>query len=145
MKKYANYKVLVVDDEEFCLSAMKGLLFKAGINLEFQCDFCINGIEAIDLVKKMYSQGMKYRLILTDFNMPGMNGIKATYQIRQYLKKNYNIVRENQPVIIGITGHAHDNYKQEGIKAGMDKVEIKPVYFNVVNDIVEQYQLKIKN
>ena len=66
---------MVVDDEEFCISAMKGILFKAGLNLEYQVDFCISGEQAFDLVKDMYSQGMKYRLIFTDFNMPGINGI----------------------------------------------------------------------
>jgi len=35
MIKYQHHKVLVVDDEEFCISAMKGMLFKAGLNLEF--------------------------------------------------------------------------------------------------------------
>ena len=82
MRKYENHKILVVDDEEFCISAMKGLLFKAGINLEFQVDFCISGIQALELIKKMYSQGMKYKIIMTDFNMPGMNGIKETFLIR---------------------------------------------------------------
>ena len=35
MMKYQHHKVLVVDDEEFCIAAMKGMLFKAGLNLEF--------------------------------------------------------------------------------------------------------------
>ena len=69
---------MVVDDEEFCISAMKGILFKAGLNLEYQVDFCISGQQSLDLVKNMYSKGMGYRLILTDFNMPGMDGIQAT-------------------------------------------------------------------
>lgn len=44
MIKYQHHKVLVVDDEEFCISAMKGMLFKAGLNLEYQVDFCISGL-----------------------------------------------------------------------------------------------------
>ena len=65
----------MVDDEEFCISAMKGILYKAGLNLEYQIDFCISGNQAFELVKEMYRGNMSYRLILTDFNMPGLNGI----------------------------------------------------------------------
>lgn len=86
---------------------------------------------------------MRYKLILTDFNMPGMNGIKATYLIRSFLEKQMKIERKNQPIIIGITGHAHENFKKEGIDAGMDKVEIKPCYFKVINEIIQNLKLKV--
>ena len=86
---------------------------------------------------------MKYRLILTDFNMPGMNGIQATHFMRKFLTDEMKIERKDQPIIIGITGHAHENFKKEGIAAGMDKVEIKPCYFNVLNEIIINMNLKI--
>ena len=44
--------------------------------------------------------------------------------------------REDQPIIFGVTGHAHENFKKEGIEAGMDKVLFKPCYFDVLNQIV---------
>ena len=47
-----------------------------------------------------------------------------------------NLDKKDQPIIIGITGHAHESFKKEGIEAGMDKVEIKPCYFNVLNEII---------
>ena len=97
MIKYQHHKVLVVDDEEFCISAMKGMLFKAGLNLEFQVDFCISGLQAFELVKKMYEQGFSYKLILTDFNMPQMDGIKATKFIRSFLKQEMKQERDCQP------------------------------------------------
>lgn len=48
--------MLVVDDEEFCISAMKGILFKAGLNLQYQVDFCISGLEAVNLIKETHHQ-----------------------------------------------------------------------------------------
>lgn len=48
--KYKHRRILVVDDEEFNISSMKAILFKVGINLEYQCDFCITGQEAVDQV-----------------------------------------------------------------------------------------------
>lgn len=39
---------MVVDDEEFCLTTMKSILFNLGIDTENQVDFCITGLEALD-------------------------------------------------------------------------------------------------
>jgi len=41
---------MVVDDEEFCISAMKALLGIFGVHAN-HIDFCNNGKEAIDQVK----------------------------------------------------------------------------------------------
>ena len=79
----------------------------------------------------MNKYGFQYSLIITDFNMPEMNGIEATKAIRQFLTK------ENQfPKIVGITGHANKEFHLEGIKAGMDKVESKPCKFETINDFI---------
>ena len=34
---------MVVDDEEFCIAAMRAMLTLAGIEVEYHVDFCING------------------------------------------------------------------------------------------------------
>ena len=75
----------MADDEEFCLASMKAMLFKAGVDVENQVDFCITGLEAVDQVKDAYLNNMSYLVIFTDFNMPIMNGIDATAQIRTFL------------------------------------------------------------
>jgi CheY-like chemotaxis protein len=49
---------------------------------------------------------MQYRLILTDFNMPVMDGIKATYKIREFLSTS-GLGEDEHPMIVGITGHVH--------------------------------------
>ena len=66
-------------------------------------------------------------MIFTDFNMPILDGIEATEKIRTYLNQK-DIPRENQPVIVGITGHVFDEYMAAGIKAGMDDIYSKPLY-----------------
>jgi hypothetical protein len=42
-----------VDDEEFCIAAMKALLFKIGVDIQFQVDYCINGLEAINMIEEI--------------------------------------------------------------------------------------------
>ena len=48
-----------------------------------------SGQEAIDLIKKnvesQNSTRCSYKLILIDYEMPGMNGPEATNKIRNYL------------------------------------------------------------
>ena len=56
--KYKNKRILVVDDEEFCISSMQAILFSQGIDIEYQCDFCITGKEAIDQVKMAYERNL---------------------------------------------------------------------------------------
>ena len=48
MAEFRHLRVLVVDDEEFCLSSMRVILYKMGIDINFQADYCMNGKEALD-------------------------------------------------------------------------------------------------
>ena len=68
---------MVVDDEEYCLDAMKNILENLGINTSKQVDFCINGQEALDQVKSASQLGLRYKIIFTDFSMPVMDGLKG--------------------------------------------------------------------
>ena len=127
-----------MDDEEFCISAMRAILKDQRIDTDFQVDFCIHGKEALETVKKIYAANMRYSLILTDFSMPVMDGIEATAKIRSYLKSKN--VRE-QPSIIGVTGHVQESFQQKGIKAGMDKIYGKPLYAESMKEILSKYYI----
>ena len=76
---------MVVDDEEFCIAAMKGMLKSSGIEISYHVDFCISGKEAIEKFIESYKMGCSYRLIFTDFQMPIMNGIDSTKRMRSFL------------------------------------------------------------
>jgi len=85
MKSYKYGRIMVIDDEEFCLSATKALLVSHGIDTYHHVDFCIDGQEALDTFIKSYEHGIRYKMILTDFKMPLMDGIEVTKRINQYL------------------------------------------------------------
>lgn len=134
--QFSRRRILVVDDEEFCISSMKAVLYSQGINIEFQVDFCITGKEALAQVKKTYENGMRYSVILTDFSMPVMDGIEATAKIRSYLKSK-NV--KEQPSIIGVTGHVQESFQEKGLKAGMDKIYGKPLYSENMKKILSEF------
>lgn len=82
VNKYKNNRIMIVDDEEFCQTMMKQILFSMGVNVEHRVDCFINGQEALDQVKDAQSMEISYDLIFTDFSMPVMNGLESTRLIR---------------------------------------------------------------
>lgn len=84
---------MIVDDEEFCITTLKSMLFNLGIDTECQVDFCINGLEALETLVSAYRSNQSYKVIFTDFCMPVMSGIESTTKIRSFLGEELNIPR----------------------------------------------------
>jgi CheY-like chemotaxis protein len=78
--------VLVADDEEFCIASMKTILKKSGFDIDNRLDICINGKEMLDLVRNSHSQGITFKLIFSDFSMPGLSGVDAVREIRAFFE-----------------------------------------------------------
>jgi CheY-like chemotaxis protein len=80
---------------------------------------------------------MRYQIIFTDFNMPVMNGIDSTKAIRSFFREN----AIQQPKIIGVTGHVQDEFKNQGLSAGMDEILEKPLYAHSLRALVAKYNI----
>lgn len=52
--------------------------------------------------------------------MPIVDGYEATKQIRK-------MVKQDQPLILALTGHTENSYVQKAIASGMDRVLMKPL------------------
>ena len=79
-------------------------------------------------------QGGDYDLVLMDLQMPDMDGLEATRQIRQL-----EAGRESRTVIIGLTAHASRNVLRECIDCGMNEVLIKPFESARLYAVIDQY------
>jgi len=75
---FKHNRILIVDDEEFCIATMRVMLAKVGIDTQDQVDYCITGNEAVKQVKETHLAGHVYKIIFMDFNMPITDGIEAT-------------------------------------------------------------------
>ena len=106
LKEHRSKRILCVDDEEFCIASMSVLLHKSGVDVNSDVDFCINGKEAIEMARLSQEFGFTYKLVLTDFNMPVMDGLEATKGLR-------HILGDGVP-IVGITGYASNKYHTIG-------------------------------
>jgi CheY-like chemotaxis protein len=105
-------KILVVDDDAIVRTVHSRMLNQAG----HQVMQAKNGKEAVNLFHEH-----SFDAVLMDINMPLMNGIEATAQIR-----SHEAPAKLHTPIIGVTGYdseAHANC----LAKGMDKVLSKPV------------------
>ncbi|MCD6180621.1 MAG: response regulator [Bacteroidales bacterium] len=108
-----SLKILLVEDNMLNQKFAKVTLDKQGHFL----DIAKNGKVAIEKFKTE-----TYDLILMDIQMPIMNGIEATKEIRRIENK-----KSTEPIkIIAITAFALDNNREACINAGMDDFLAKP-------------------
>ncbi len=113
IKKQAH-KILIVEDMETNLLTAKALIGKQGYNTQE----ARNGEQAFQHYKQSPCD-----LILMDCQMPVMDGLEASRQIRIY-EKEQGLV----PVaIIAMTGNAFESDREKCFKAGMDDFIPKPV------------------
>lgn len=114
--------VLIVEDYPDVRMMMKIMIQHCGYNVLEASD----GYEAVETVKKHHPD-----LIFMDLSMPVMDGLTATQIIRK---------SENCPdvPIIALTAFG-DLYYEEAIKAGCNEVINKPMNFDKLEPIIEQY------
>ena len=121
--------VLLVEDHPINIQQMTILLKRLGIIP----DFARNGLEAVEAVKKKV-----YDVLLMDCQMPVMDGIEATREIRKLYSKG-SLVKN--PYIIAITAFALKGDREKCLEAGMDNYISKPVY---KKDVIETLKIALK-
>lgn len=103
----AQYNVLVVDDEDEIRDAIEIYLKNEGIKV-FKAKDGIDGL--------MVLEEEEIHLIIMDIMMPKMDGIKATFKIRE---------SENIPIIM-LSAKSEDTDKILGLNVGADDYVTKP-------------------
>jgi len=79
--KNHNTNLLVVDDSKVYLNTVKDMLEK----MKFNVFTASNGEEALEILK---NSGKDFKLVLTDFHMPKMDGMELTMKIREEYDKD---------------------------------------------------------
>ncbi|MBF0362421.1 MAG: response regulator [Oligoflexia bacterium] len=98
-----NFNLLVVDDEKEMCESIELLLNDSFKNLNLS--FAYNGQDALELIKKQ-----KFLLVITDLNMPMMNGIRMIENIS-------SLPREQHPNhILVLSGYLEETEYQGLIK-----------------------------
>jgi two-component system chemotaxis response regulator CheY len=103
--------IFLVDDSATILLSISNILQKAGYSIEKAA----NGEEAL----KKFNSGAKIDLLMTDLNMPGMNGIELIKEVRKL--PNYKFM----PILF-LTTESQQSKKAEAKAAGASGWIVKP-------------------
>ncbi len=104
----AQAKILVVDDETNVLLTMTSILRQEG----FEVDEANGGEKALAAIRER-----SYDLVLTDLNMPGVNGMQVLAEVRKLSPSTVTVV---------ITGYGSLNSALEAIQLGAYEYLLKP-------------------
>ncbi|MFW6029272.1 MAG: response regulator [Halanaerobiales bacterium] len=109
-----NY-ILIVDDSRTVRASVKYALSKGS----YQVEEAVNGKEALDFLIEQAQADKRPGMIITDVNMPVMDGISFVREVKKLRKLKFI------PIII-LTTESQDELKLEGKKAGAAGWLVKP-------------------
>jgi len=144
-------RLLLVEDDAMNQAVSLGLLQKLGIT---NVDVAANGREALSTV-----QARRYDLVLMDMQMPEMDGLAATLEIRKSESGTAALEAgpavEDRPVrsapasnvpfphtrlpIIAMTARAMQGDRETCLEAGMDDYLAKPITPRALVDVLEKW------
>ncbi len=117
----AKKSVLIAEDDEDARFLIK-LFLK---DLKLKLDFATNGRELIDMASKT-----SYDLILTDIQMPELDGLSATRKLRDQGVKT---------PIVALSAHALMEEKEKCMQAGISDILSKPVNQHELISFIKKY------
>jgi PAS domain S-box-containing protein len=120
--RQAYKRALLVEDNVLNRSIARHQLARLG----FETDVASTGAEAVSMTR-----ATAYDVILMDVQLPEMDGIEATKQIREYEDR----ISRHTP-ILALTAYAMEGQKERCLAAGMDDFIVKPLR-------VEEFQQKV--
>ncbi|MBS1206542.1 MAG: two-component system sensor histidine kinase/response regulator [Proteobacteria bacterium] len=119
--------ILVVDDHPINRRLLADQLGSLG----YQCKTANDGVDALNVLSKNHID-----IVLSDVNMPNMDGYRLTQRIRQ--------LGLTLPVI-GVTANALAEEKQRCLESGMDSCLSKPVTLDVLKQTLAAYAARVRN
>ena len=96
MAAVQNINAWVVDDDDSVRWVLEKALEKAGVN--------VTSFPAASPALDAFSTE-RPDVVITDIQMPQMDGIELTRQIREFYANRQGVQGDRQPVIVGVSGH----------------------------------------
>ncbi|XP_031282593.1 two-component response regulator 24-like [Pistacia vera] len=116
----SRISALIVDDDPVIRKLHSAMLKSLGI----QFQLAVNGKEAVDL----YRSGANIHIVFMDMEMPVMNGMEATKELRAMGVSS---------IIVGVSSRCSDEEREEFISAGLDHCYAKPLTVAKIKSLLE--------
>ena len=117
---YSQLNILCVDDNPSNLIVLSGLLKRFGV----RCRQALSGREAINIINQNH-----FDMILMDYEMPEMDGPETTRQI----------LAIKPMLIVGLSAHTADIFKQNAEESGMKNFLRKPIRVDDLANLLNAY------
>ena len=114
--------ILVVDDSASMRQVISGTLESAG----YQTKVAVDGVDALSKL-----DGERFALIISDVNMPNMDGISLIKAVKQRPDSKFT------PIVM-LTTETMAEKKEEGRQAGAKAWIVKPFQPNQILDVVSK-------
>ena len=124
-QELAGKKVLVVDDNE----SAREILQHALLSFDFDVSLAVSGAESISMVEAADNE-KPFDLIIMDWQMPEMNGNRASEIIKKHPKL------KQIPKIIMLTAYGREEVSKEAEKVGLDAFLVKPMNTSVLFETI---------
>jgi signal transduction histidine kinase/ActR/RegA family two-component response regulator len=124
---FAGFRILLVDDVEINREIVTSVLEPMGLEI----DCATNGREAVQMFREA---PQRYHLIFMDLQMPEMDGLEATRQIRASRAPNALTIP-----VVAMTANAFKEDVEECLAAGMNNHLSKPLNIGAVCDTLRTY------
>ncbi len=119
----ATYNILLVEDMPVNRIVGRGMLTSLGHKVELACD----GVEALEKLREG-----RYDLVFMDMQMPRMNGLDATREIRKWGGAYVSLP------IVAMTANAFHSDRMECLGAGMNDFVSKPIELNELDAAIRR-------
>ena len=126
--KERNINVIAIDNDEVLLLMLKEMYAQEGIH----CDTCTDAAELMEMVRRK-----EYNLLLTDLNMPGINGFELLELLRSSNVGNSQTI----PVVVATASGSCD--ADELLTQGFAGCLFKPFSISELMEVSDKYAIKV--
>ncbi len=126
--KYGPLRILIAEDHPVNQKLIHEMIRKLG----YRSDIANNGQEAVNMALTR-----PYELIFMDIQMPELDGIEATREIRERLPEH------EQPIIVATTAFARSSDRDMCLEAGMQDFISKPLRLQEVERVLRECALHL--
>ena len=123
------HEVIAIDNDEVLLLMLKEMYAQEGIH----CDTCNDAAELMEMVRKK-----EYSLLLTDLNMPDINGFELLELLRA------SNVGNSRTILVVVTTASSSCSKEELIERGFAGCLLKPFSISELMEISDKCAIKGK-
>ena len=123
------HNVIAIDNDEVLLLMLKEMYAQEGIH----CDTCTNAAELMEMIRKK-----KYNLLLTDLNMPDINGFEVLELLRT------SNVGNSRTIPVVVTTASGSCSKEELIGRGFADCLLKPFSISELMEVSDKCAMKME-